>query len=243
MFSLLSRLVQIPRGPTAPKALIEQVHLLQEAVKALARGDNLGTSSTVRRNPGSGSYTLDAMGGGKARGGGAITIEPTREPPLCLVKQRPAYVKPPAAPAPGGQAYFWLTRGTINGCTVDNWNEPIVAPVELEPGEDPDPVTTYVFAKVTLPTSVSLKVSKVEIVKGSTWDAFETPDWGANGARPGYAFFPLGWIEKNTSGTHVFASGAGNVWLSESITEVRQVGPTGESRLMKSFYWSRMNYL
>jgi hypothetical protein len=231
MNGILEKLTPIVRGMSLRKVLTaERIGAIQDAIHALAAGENLVMGPGLARGWGRGSARLDL----KQR-------KPTRraaaeKKPLQIVASRPAYIPEPASAPATGDKRFYLTWGTVNGVVADNWDDHF----DFSPTPDGG---RFFFAKATFAASDSLKVASWEILTGTTDDAYQTPEWEAGGARPAYYVFSLGSVyvytpeatEENPSPAPAWSilPTPGSVMITEHVTNIGGTGTAGEFILTK----------
>lgn len=150
--------------------------------------------------------------------------------PLHIIDRRPTYI--PASPPPSGTARrYYIEWGTLNNLVADNWD----AHHDIE-------ATTYFFAKATLRTTDTLRVSSWEILTGPAIDTHTTGDWMVGDARPAHAVVVLGQV-RVTNGQHVIVnSGGGSLNLSEHITVIQGGSSAGEVSFGKQLLFTRLHY-
>jgi hypothetical protein len=227
-------LTPIARGMSLRAVLtVERLAAIQDAIHAIAAGENLVLGPGLRRGFGKGSARLDMrpVRGGKG-GGGSVATKP-----LQIVASRPAYIPEPASAVASGQRRFYLTWGTVGNIVADNWDDHFDFSSTPEGGR-------FFFAKVTFSTSSdSLKVASWEILTATTDDAHATPEWGAGGIRPAYYVFSLGavYFYTPTPTPEVPAPDPilsinptpGSVMVTEHVTNIGGTGTAGEFSLTK----------
>ena len=120
--------------------------------------------------------------------------------------------------------------GHVNGIRMSNFDDPVDLP------EDQD---RWVMLQVTLPSTNSLTIAEAEWVVGSGESEYATPDWPNNGTRPGTAFKLMATWHENL----LVNSGAGNLQMTEVVSDIRMGASMGESLLIKQFFWNRESYL
>lgn len=165
----------------------------------------------------------------RPRAGGSST---TQCVPLKILGGRPAYISAPTEPPAGANKRYYIEWGTVNDVVASNWDDHFDVAS-----------TTYFFAKITLTTGDSLKVSSWEIVTGSTYDAHETPDWEVGSPRPSSMVVMLGQIYVDSEGRHSISSnGGGSIRASEHVTSIQAGSSSGEVRIGKSLNYHRLGY-
>lgn len=163
--------------------------------------------------------------------GGANSISSSNDviAPLTVVSTRPRHIPAPVSGVADGYRRFYFTMGSVNGIRLGNYDQYIDLPVNVD---------RWIVIQVTLPSTNSLTVSHCEWVVGSTEIEYSTPDWPNTGSRPGTAFkLQATWHENILSN-----AGAGNLQLTEVVSDIRMGASMGESLLIKQFFWSRENY-
>jgi hypothetical protein len=167
----------------------------------------------------------DPTGGRMATGGSSSTVIA----PLTIVSSRPRHIAAPATGVGEGSRRYWVTMGNINGIRLSNFENPIDLPLGS---------SRWIVAQCNLSSANSLTLTGCQIVVGSTETEYTTPDWPNNGSRPSTAFKLLAtWHEDILSN-----AGAGNLQLTEVVSDIRMGSSMGESLLIKQFFWTRENY-
>lgn len=151
-------------------------------------------------------------------------------PPLYITSSRPPYIPEGGALGEGMQRYY-ITWGTLNDQLASNWDDHY----DISS-------TTYFFAKATLRTTNTLRITTWEILTGSTPTAHVTADWAVGEVRPTSAVCMLG-VVYVTSGEHSVAnSGGGSLVLSEHLQNVEADGSGGAVKLSRQLVHTRLNY-
>lgn len=230
----LSKLTPI-NGGAISKELRDRLNAMQDAILALANGQNISLTGNIKRGYGAGQLSLTVGKSGPTVFGGTETIIP----PLTIVSSRPAYVPVPSTPVAEGYVRFYLTWGMTQGTLADNWSNCVDVPTGAE-------TVRYISMKAFLkPTGDAVVVTRCEWVTFTEAQKdsglFDTPDYSADGSRPAHMFIPLGAIYVSSEGV---ASSLSNAGGSISIVEyVAAISFTGSAvKYKKALSSSRLNY-
>ena len=172
---------------------------------------------------------LQAILAGTARGKGALSLPSPVIAPLTITATRPRHIPAPASGPATGFRRYWVTMGNVNGIRLTNFDDPIDIP------EDAD---RWISVQCDLSSANSLTLTGAQWVVGSSETEYQTQDWPTNGARPGTAFKLLATWHENVLNN----SGAGNLQLTEVVSDIRQGSALGEALIIKQFFWNRENY-
>lgn len=152
--------------------------------------------------------------------------------PLHIRGTRPYYIPEPDAPVDDPYRRYYVEWGTLNNLIADNWDDRFDVNV-----------TTYFFAKATLRTIGTLKVTSWEIVTGTAPDSEATPDWAVGEDRPAYAVVLLGTVYVDDAQVHsIVQSGGGSIVVGEHITLFQPGDDAGDVRLGKEITCHRQAY-
>lgn len=226
----LSKLTPISGGKMAGR-----INVIQEAIHALARGENITTTGSLKCGWGSAGVRLDGRADTRTLRGGAAGVVP----PLTLVTSRPSYVPMPTEPVAVGKKRYYLTFGATNGTLADNWDDCVDLTVTSEE-------TFYVAMKAFLnPTSDAMVVPSCEWItyteaqRGT--DGFKTPDFGSDGGRPEYQIIELATVNV-LSDLKVLLNniGGGSLDLRQYVSSIKF--ESGRARYIQALSAERIPY-
>ena len=184
--------------------------------------------------PGQGSELVWMSGGFTYRIRPSAAGQDGKPVPLTILMTRPPYIQEPESPpdAESRAKRYFIEWGTLNNLVAENWDDHF----DLSQ-------TTYFFAKATLRTTGTLKVTSWEIVTGAAYDTHKTPDWPVGENRPDSMVVLLGTVFVNEVGRHIISqSGGGSMVLSEHITILEPGSEAGETRIGKELTFHRLTY-
>jgi len=229
MFKFLSKLTAIRSGMSVRDVVtVERIVAIQDAILALASGENIAPSVGIKPFRGNGQVRLELMGGPSG------TAPSVKLAPLTLTSSRPAYI-PAGTAVASGHVGTWLTWGFCQGRLPTNWETRI------------DSILSGTYTKYFMLKVNFIVAGAPLVVRSCSWEAWNTVDehvdgtWQSNGNRPGYIYLPLGALHVIDGVPHLFSAGGGDFALSEHISSIVQDGVNGFT-YSKAFSYLRLQY-
>lgn len=237
MNQFLQHFREIQRGMRLRDVLtLEWMTAVQECLQALSGGENITLGGDLKRGTGDGRVHIGTARKKRIRRGGGVA---SKIAPLTITSTRPSYVPEPTVPLAEGKRRFYVTWGMANNTLPDNRNNCVDLSITAE-------ANFYIAIKAFInPTKDNIVVTHCEWVTytQAQKDAgtFDTPDYGADGARPAHVFYPLGAIAVNDAGVAtIIHNGGGSIWIKEYIVAIafEEVGV----KYKKAFDIQRLSY-